>query len=826
MSSSSAFAKLRRILLLEREQGCNDRAVIGGLDRYMQFWERQAREELGSRYDEDIGEVGRALADYGARSYAARQAALQAALELLQDGHEPVATESAPAARAPAHRSRSERARSEHVEQQPRRRGPSRPDEQRQHPRAKAQNSEGEGLTASIQTLPGVGPARAQQMARLGIATIRDLIYHFPRRYDDFGQLKQINQLTLDQEVTVVGVIRTAELQQTRSRKKLFRVTVSDGTGTIECTWFNQPHLQRTLRPGTEIAVSGHVGEFLGRLVFNSPEWEPLQRDLLHTGRLVPVYALTEGLPMRWLRTLIRDTLRQWVPRIMDPMPQEILDSAELIDLRSAIMQIHFPESREALAQARTRLCFDELLLLQLGVLRKRHEWRQENGRALDFDPRLIEAFVEGLPFGLTRAQQRAIQELLDELAQPVPMSRLLQGDVGSGKTVVAVAAMLAVVDAGYQAALMAPTSILAEQHAASVREMLAGYPDIRCALLHGSLPNAEKERIRQEVTEGEADIVIGTHALIQDTVDFSRLALAIVDEQHRFGVLQRDNLRDKAADYMPHMLAMSATPIPRTLALTVYGDLDVSTLDEMPPNRQPVITAVRAHRSRERIYAFIRGQIENGRQAFVICPLVEESDQIEAKAAVEEYERLSQEIFPQYRVGLLHGRVGAEEKERVMAAFKAGEYNILVSTAVVEVGVDIPNATVMLIEGAERFGLAQLHQFRGRVGRGPYRSYCVLLTDSRSEENLARLQVMEETADGFVLAEKDLELRGPGDFLGVRQHGLPELKVAQLGDKAVLALARREALRIHERDPELTLPQHRTLAHSVTHFWASVTLA
>ncbi len=809
MSSSSAFEKLKRILLLEEEQGCNDRAVIGGLDRYMQFWERQAHEELGAQFGPDITEVGRALADYGTRSHAARQSALQAALALLENGHEPVMDE-----RFVAEPSRP----------QPERRSAPAPRRQRPQPKAKA--SEGKGLTASIQTLPGVGPARAEQMARLGVETIRDLIYHFPRRYDDFGQLKQINQLTLDEEVTVVGVVRKAENQRIGGRRSLFRVTLSDGTGTIECTWFNQAHLQKTLRTGTEIAVSGRVGEFLGRLVFSSPEWEPLQRDLLHTGRLVPVYALTEGLPMRWLRTLIRDTLRQWVPRIMDPMPQEILDSADLIDLRSAIMQIHFPESREALAQARTRLCFDELLLLQLGVLRKRREWRQENGCVVEVAPAVIEEFIEGLPFDLTGAQRAAIQELLDDMAQPVPMSRLLQGDVGSGKTVVAVAAMLAAVRAGYQAALMAPTSILAEQHAASVREMLGGYPDIRCALLHGSLPNAEKERLRQEVAEGEAAIVIGTHALIQDTVDFSRLALAIVDEQHRFGVLQRDTLRDKGAEALPHMLAMSATPIPRTLALTVYGDLDVSTLDELPPNRQPVITAVRTHRSRERIYAFIRTQVEKGHQAFVICPLVEESTQIEAKAAVEEYERLSQEIFSQFRVGLLHGRVGAEEKERVMAAFKAGEYNILVSTAVVEVGVDIPNATVMLIEGAERFGLAQLHQFRGRVGRGAHRSYCILLTDSRSEENLARLQVMEETTDGFVLAERDLELRGPGDFLGVRQHGLPELKVAQLGDTAVLALARREALRIHDQDPDLTLPKYRSLAHSVNHFWASVTLA
>ncbi len=811
MTPSSALDKLTRILLLEQEQGCNDRAVIGGLGRFLQYWERQAREELEPAQQARVDEVMRALTGYADLGQAEREGAVQSTLRLLQ---EPVASppppepddEAAPAPPQERPRSRTVRA--------------------REPSRVEPDPDAGEGLTAPVETLQGVGPARSRRLARLGIETVRDLIYHFPRRYDDFGQLKQINQLSLGEEVTVVGVVRQAQSQRSRSGKGLFRVSLSDGTGVIECTWFNQPHLERSLQVGREIAVSGQVGEFLGRLVFASPEWEPLRRNLLHTGRLVPIYPLTEGLPMRWLRGLIRRVLQQWVPRIVDPMPQEILDSADLMDLRSAILQIHFPESREALARARARLCFDELLLLQLGVLRKRHEWRQEDGRAIQVDPQVLEQFVQSLPFALTGAQQRAIGEVLDDMAQKVPMSRLLQGDVGSGKTVVAVAAMLAAVRAGYQAALMAPTSILAEQHAATIASMLAPYPEIRWELLQGSLPAGEKERIHQALAEGQVDIAIGTHALIQDAVGLPRLGLVIVDEQHRFGVVQRAALREKGGGFRPHMLAMSATPIPRTLALTVYGDLDVSVLDELPPQRQPVVTAVRTRSSRERIYSFIRSQVEQGRQAFVICPLVEESEQIEAKAAVEEYERLSQDIFPMFRLGLLHGRIHADEKDRVMAAFKAGEFDILVSTAVVEVGIDVPNATVMLIEGAERFGLAQLHQFRGRVGRGEHRSYCILLTETRSEENLARLRVMEETTDGFVLAEKDLELRGPGDFLGVRQHGLPELKVARLSDTAVLALARREALRIHEQDPELALPEHRPLAHSVEHFWAAVTLS
>jgi ATP-dependent DNA helicase RecG len=402
-------------------------------------------------------------------------------------------------------------------------------------------------------------------------------------------------------------------------------------------------------------------------------------------------------------------------------------------------------------------------------------------------------------------------------------MSRLLQGDVGSGKTVVAVAAMLSAVRAGYQSALMAPTSILAQQHADTIARMLQGVPDVRLALLEGSQSALDKSATRERLAQGEIDIVIGTHALIQEGVAFQRLGLVVVDEQHRFGVAQRQTLRDKNASFRPHMLAMSATPIPRTLALTIYGDLDVSILDELPPHRQPILTAVRTQSSRDPVYGFVRAQLEQGHQAYIICPLVEESQQIDARAAVEEHERLSRDIFPQFRLGLLHGRVGADEKETVMRRFKDGAYDILVSTAVVEVGVDVPNATVMLIEGAERFGLAQLHQFRGRVGRGEARSYCVLLSDNTTEESLARLQIMAETNDGFVLAEKDLELRGPGDFLGVRQHGLPELRIAQLSDRSTLELARREAMRIFQQDPELKSVEHRALAEQVESFWGTV---
>ncbi len=838
---ASAYDKLARILHLEYEQGCRDRAVIGGLDRFLAYWEREAQEESAQiEHSLPVDDIVRALADYGGMAAPERQAVIRRMLDaLLADVAQPLAPNAMQSAEetptAEKDRSSSpeevcplpEAQRATRAEASQRLAAPGQgASRARRAVRRRAPAGGEVTLSSPITALRGVSTVTEKRLARLGLNSIRDLLYHLPRRYDDFTQLKVINRLTLGEDVSIAGIVSEVRTYRSRGGTVVTRCVLRDGSGAIEVSWFNQPFLEKQLPVGVEVVISGRVDEFLGRLTFTSPEWEPLERKLLHTGRLVPIYGLTEGIRMRWLRRLIRGVLDDWVPRITDPLPADMLKATSLTGLGRALEQIHFPDDAEQLEQARRRLCFDEFFLLQLGILRYRQERQSQTSWALEMPEGALERFSEGLPFELTGAQQRAIDAILGDLAKPAPMNRLLQGDVGSGKTVVAAAAILAAVRNGLQAAIMAPTSILAEQHYQTISSMLAGEPDIRSTLLVGSLPAAEKRRAQEEVASGEAQVAVGTHALIQKDVEFARLGLVVVDEQHRFGVSQRGALRAKAIDRQPHLLAMSATPIPRTLALTVYGDLDVSVLDEMPPNRQEIITAVRDHRSRERIYSFISAQVREGRQAFVICPLVEESDELDAKAAVSEHRRLQEDIFPDLRVGLLHGRVSADEKEQIMADFKAGAYHILVSTAVVEVGIDVPNATVMLIEGAERFGLATLHQFRGRVGRGEHASYCILLASDASPDGLARLRIMEETNDGFVLAEKDLEMRGPGDFFGVRQHGLPLLKIAKLSDTAILEEARAQAMQLYERDPELSQPEHQIVAASVRHFWAQQELS
>jgi ATP-dependent DNA helicase RecG len=599
---------------------------------------------------------------------------------------------------------------------------------------------------------------------------------------------------------------------------------ISDGTGTVQATWFNQPWLAESLQAGMQIVLSGDVDQFLGRLVFQNPEWEPLDMEPLRTRRIVPVYPLTKGLTSHKMREIVKTAVEQWANRVPDPIPTPLLQRRDYYPLPQALQQMHFPDSQADLHRARQRLVFEELLLLQLGMLRQRRDWQSIPGVPLEIDQEKVDRFVGSLPFPLTGAQSRVVAEITADLQRPIPMNRLLQGDVGAGKTVVAAAAMVAAVAAGKQAALMAPTEILAEQHFKGLSGLLAEL-GVEMRLLTGGTSAAQKQAIYDELRSGAAQLVIGTHALIQEPVQFKSLALVVIDEQHRFGVDQRQALRDKGQNSLddhgaPHLLVMSATPIPRTLALSMYGDLDLSILDEMPPGRQEIRTRWLRPSERERAYSFVRGQVDAGRQAFFICPLVEESAKIEAKAAVEEHERLQREIFPNYKLGLLHGRMSADEKEAAMRAFYQGETDVLVATSVIEVGIDVPNSTVIVIEGANRFGLAQLHQFRGRVGRGQHQSYCLLISESVSADSEERLEALEKTNDGFVLAEKDLELRGPGEFFGRRQSGLPELKLASLLDVEMLTIARQEADLLFRLDPWLEKEENQLLKERVMQFW------
>ena len=695
-------------------------------------------------------------------------------------------------------------------------------------------------------TLRRVSRATATKLAKLGVATLRDLLYLFPRRHLDYSLRRTVAQLAPGQEQTaVVSLWEAREVRLGKDgRLRATEAVVGDETGNIRVVWFGNRYLARTLqralllaqsRPGAavKLVLSGKVSTFMGRRQFESPEWEILEEQemasLVHTGRLVPVYPATEGLgSQRTLRRIVREALDQVLGPSAHPSPSALEDPLStavrshhgLMPLAEAVAQFHYPDTLETREQARQRLAFDELLVLQLALARKRQEAPPVEG-VVPLHParQVLDSFIKVLPFQLTQGQQVAIREALADMASAKrPMGRLLQGDVGSGKTVVALALLLTTVANGYQGVLMAPTEVLAEQHYLNVAGLLRGasqpvdagywfsfYVDghprpIRVGLLIGSTPAAAKRELYRSAGDETLDILIGTHAVIQQGVELPKLALGVVDEQHRFGVLQRVALRGKGRQ--PHLLAMSATPIPRSLALTLYGDLNVSVMPELPSGRQPIVTRNRVQQARAE--AFVVSQVKEGRQAFVVCPLIEESEVLQTRAATEEFQRLRATAMADLRLGLLYGRLPLREKQSVMDAFRRGDVDVLVCTPVIEVGIDVPNATVMVIQGADRFGLAQLHQLRGRVGRGPHKSYCLLLTEASSEEAQRRLETLVQINDGFEIAEADLRLRGPGDFFGTRQSGLPTLRVARLSDSELLAKSREEAQRLLADSPQL----------------------
>ncbi|MBD3347760.1 MAG: ATP-dependent DNA helicase RecG [Candidatus Eisenbacteria bacterium] len=676
-------------------------------------------------------------------------------------------------------------------------------------------------LSSDVRYLKGVGPKFAQLLGRSGVETIEDLLYYVPRRYTDWSRISRIGDLRVGDRVTVVAAVISSEVTR-RGRRVVFAAALEDDSGAVFARWFNQPYLKNVLRKGVRAVVSGEVrfDRYARRIEFVNPSFEVLSdeeaTELVHAGRIVPEYSQIGRLSGRRIRRFVKTALDRFRDDLVDPLPARVLERRDLPGLREAMGDVHFPRTLEQAKRARGRLAYEEFFLFQVIVgLRRLAAGRESGAIAFDWDEREHERFLASLPYELTSAQKRVIEELRSDMTRPRSMNRLLQGDVGSGKTVVAAAALHQAVSNGYQAALMAPTEILAEQHMGNVEALLAPLGD-RVFLLRGGMRAADRERTLEALRDGEAQVVVGTHALIQPDSEFAKLGLIVVDEQHRFGVEQRAALRSKGA--APDVLVMTATPIPRTLSLTVYGDLDVSVLDELPPGRSPVRTAVRDEAGRERLYRFLASEMGKGHQVFVVYPLVEDSDKVELSAATEMYEKLRTRVFPGFGLGLVHGRMSPEQKDDVMARFQGGEIDLLVSTTVVEVGVDVPNATVMVVEHAERFGLAQLHQLRGRVGRGSTRSYCVLMVGGgASEEARERIQILADTNDGFEIAEKDLELRGPGEFLGVRQHGLPRFAVADLGhDSRLLVKAREDAFGFLDRDPDLAGEEGRLVRDAI----------
>ena len=678
------------------------------------------------------------------------------------------------------------------------------------------------GLETPLQFLRGVGPHRAAQLEKKGLRTVEDALFFLPLRHEDRTRLTPLRALQPGHTATCAGTIVGLSPPPPGRTRQPFTVMLRDESGHATASWFGWRYLARALKRGQRLVLHGRVARYKGTIVLQQPDWEIVEGgedERLHTGRLVPVYSLTEGLPQRALRSLMWRVVEQFADHAPEVLPDAVRSRCRLIGLGAALRDGHFPQTESAQASARRRLAFDDFLLLQLGLAILRS--RTTRARGLSLNPRgdLVGRLRAALPYHLTAAQERVWNEIRQDMAAPHPMHRLLQGDVGSGKTVVAALAVLTAVEAGYQAAVMAPTEILAEQHLMTFRQLLEPL-GVRVSLLTSALKPRERAAARAALAAGDAGCAVGTHALVQESVVYRRLGLAVVDEQHRFGVEQRARLRGKGEH--PDLLVMTATPIPRTLALTLYGDLDVSVIDELPPARRPVVTVARSEAKRRAIYTFIDEQVAVGRQAYVVCPLVEESEALDLKAATDMARRLAEDVFPHLTVGLLHGRLGVEDKEATMRRFKANEIHILVSTTVIEVGIDVPNASVMLVEHAERFGLSQLHQLRGRVGRGPWKSYCILLTGGRlTEDARRRIEAMAASNDGFKIAEVDLELRGPGEFFGTRQSGLPEFRVADLvRDAPVLEEARREAMAIVAADAELRAPAHRALRAQLLARW------
>ncbi len=812
-----SLEKLTKILLLEKQAKFADKAIIGGLHKFYPNWIIEARSEPIPadllRQIEDL------FTNYAMLDMTSREVGITSILSAIKQQDQEQSVNSDLYVKTTPVPYRNEKIET-----------PLKPKENKNSFRQINQSKQATGLQSSLTILHGIGDIKKELYESLGVHKIEDLLYYFPRRYVDYSTLKTINRIEYDEELTIIATVQSL-LTTPIHRKNQARVevVVSDGTGFLRLVFFRSlkyvQSFEKHFLRGTQLVISGKVSMYLGRKQMNDPAFEPLDAAHLNTNRITPVYPLTAGLSQKDVRTAVNSALRFYLTRIQDHLPHELKRTTGLIDLPVALHQVHYPDSFDLLRSAQDRLAFDEIFFLQLGVQQQKQAWQAIPAEKFEISDTRVESITTALPFSLTAAQQKVIKEIRSDLSSGRPMNRLIQGDVGSGKTIVAAIACAAVCINGGQAAFMAPTGILAEQHYKSLLRTLArdgreGLPLLQkeIRLLTGDSSTQEREEIARGCQDGTIKLLIGTHALIEDPVTFKNLQLAIIDEQHRFGIAQRAALRSKGEN--PHLLVMSATPIPRSLALTLFGDLDISIIDEMPVGRKPVDTRIIHPFAREKAYQLINKELSNGHQAFIIYPLIDKGDDEDQKAAVNEHAYLQKEVFTNYNLGLLHGRMPPDEKERIMRDFREGKHEILVSTTVIEVGVDIPNATVMLIEGANRFGLAQLHQLRGRVGRGGDDAYCLLIPENEDSLENERLAVMTETTDGFILAEKDLEQRGPGDFIGYRQSGYADLRMASLTDIHLIEKARTSAQDILRDDPALDKPEHQLIAAKLTELW------
>ena len=765
--------RLQRVLLLERREGYQDKAVLGGLEGFIEH----AAAELGS------GEFAAALLakakGYSRMSPGERRAAIRELEDLL---------------RTP----------------------------ELDKPESKGKARATKGLSMPVRYAKGVGERREKLLKKLGIETIEDLLLYFPRRIEDRSQVKRIASLRHGERATVHGRVRAIDTIRPRRDLEILKVAVQDLSGVAYAVWFNQPWLKNQFRQGERVALYGEVDRSFGQPQLTNPIWEPVGENFL-TGRLVPVYPSTEGLPQGALLRIIRENLVLYQEEIEELIPEEVRERYGFLPRSEAFWKIHFPDHLEEFERARQTLAFEELLLFQIGVALERRRIGERPGRSLKIEDEELEDFIASLPFQLTKAQRRALEEIRQDLAAPRPMNRLLQGDVGSGKTIVALLACLIAHASGFQAALMAPTEILAAQHYGVITDLIkrAGLP-LQVGLLRGSLSEQEKAAMRERIAQGELDLVIGTHALIQDEVCFKRLGLAVIDEQHRFGVIQRAELERKGKNL--DILVMSATPIPRTITLTLYGQFEISILDELPQPRR-IKTYWVAEERREEVYHLVRERLQEDQQAYVVYPLIEESEELELRAATEMWEQLSQGPFKEFKVGLLHGRMSDVEKREVMERLRQKELDVLVATTIIEVGIDVPDASVMVIEHADRFGLSQLHQLRGRIGRAGQEALCFAIANPKTEEARRRLAAFRDIDDGFKIAEEDLKIRGPGELLGLAQHGLDTTFHAAdlLRDLELMKQARAEAFRLIEERPDHPLVEEFKRRFGERFEWARV---